>query len=167
MQDVLLLAAAAVIFGGGYWVMKRLDRGLKTAWEARNAPEENALRIGLSDPLVTQAVTEALERFSRQYPGAAVCLYAGGKEQLLAALGERRLDIAFLPGPAELPAEDMRAELFRLPQEALPVPGAAVPLLPLQPGCVPQTALWRVSALTLAFVECLRESSGKKAGNMV
>lgn len=166
MQDVLLLAAAAVIFGGGYWVMKRLDRGLKTVWETRTSREENALRIGLSDPLVTQAVTEALERFSHQYPGAAVYLYAGGKEQLLAALGERRLDIAFLPGPAELPAEDMRAEPFPLPREALPVPGA-VPLLPVQPGCVPQTALWRVSSLTVAFVECLRESSGKKAGNVL
>lgn len=106
MRDFLLLTAVAAAFLFGFFVMGKLGRFLEsnsraTAFSPRT--RESSLRLGLSDPLVTDSVAGILGPFTGSRLDISVCLFSGSAEELLGALSGQQLDAVFLPVNVALP----------------------------------------------------------------
>ena len=68
MQDLLLLAVVAAVFVFGWVLMNRLDRFLENNRQVQGlelSSGEDILRIGLSNPLFSDHLTDSLEQSCR------------------------------------------------------------------------------------------------------
>lgn len=104
MQDVLLLAAVAVTFALGWFLMGKLDRFLEAdrhEQESRLSSGGNALRLGFCDPMCADSVTEVLEQYSGFHPDLSVHVFFGSERELLKGLLAGKFDVIFLQEHAE------------------------------------------------------------------
>ena len=100
MQDVLLLAAAAVTFAFGWFLMGKLDCFLesnRSMQELQFSSGENTLRLGFCNPTVAESITNVLEQYSKLYPDISVHIFYGSEEVLLKGLSAGKFDVIFLP----------------------------------------------------------------------
>jgi len=106
MQDLLLLMAAAAMFVLGYFVMKKLDHFLENMDHAaalQPRPQENSLRIGFSDPLAADSITDILDAYTKSRRKASIYFLSGTENELLRELSRHRLDMVFLPESIAVP----------------------------------------------------------------
>lgn len=161
MGDVLLLAAVAAVFVLGYWIARKLDRGMEAT---RPGPADrlaagDRLRIGFSDPLAAGGLTDVLEGYSRSHPEISLRLLGGTEAELLKALDTDRLDVVFLSGDVANPAR-MRYDgrQIRLTRTPVRTRCAGLPVEPVSGGAVCQRVLWaarRQAAPVRSFLDVL------------
>ncbi len=98
MQDVLLLAAVAVMFAFGWVMMKKLDCFLESnrhMQELQRSSGGNALRLGFCNPMAADSITNVLEQYSKLYPDMEVRIFCGSEEKLLKGLSSANLTSFF------------------------------------------------------------------------
>ncbi len=108
MRELLLIAAVVAMFGFGYYLMNRLDCFLeRQRWSQglQLQPYDNSLRIGVSDAMVVDSITEILEEQSRQSSAVAVSLFHGSDKELLEELSGGKLDVIFLSNQTKIPPD--------------------------------------------------------------
>ena len=74
MQDVILLVSTSAIFIFGYFMVKKLDAFLENNWNEQEHAlihGENSLKIGFSNPLMADSLSDVLRCT------AVVMIYAG------------------------------------------------------------------------------------------
>lgn len=164
MRDWIWVAAAAAAIGFGFFFIKKLDLFLEKSHRERNlrlSSEKCCLRIGLSNPMTADGLSDLLECFSADHPNADVQLLSGTDEELLRALSDGRLDMAVLPGDVENPDEtyfDVREILLHRTPVILKYGGLSIE--PITREMVVQKVLWLKTAKTpLAndFIGCLQD----------
>lgn len=170
MQLVLVLAGLAAVFCFGWYLMGRLDRFLESSQkerELRAAPEDNTLRIGVSNPLVADSIGQALEQYSRQYPETLTRLFYGSEEELRRKLSHHMLDVIFLPEHVSVPDGtyyNVRKVMMHCAPVAMNYGG--LPIEPIADGRAGQLVLWTAETKTSfidRFIECLQCRAGKES----
>ena len=84
MLDILLIAVMAAVVTFGWFLMRKLDNTLEHIRQEEEAPDSGrkpALRIGLSDPLMADSLSGALERQAKAK--VTVSLFSGTEAELL------------------------------------------------------------------------------------
>lgn len=104
MLDFVLIAAMAAVVTFGWFLMRKLDNALEHIRREEadlDSGRKNALRIGLSDPLVADSLSDALEQQAK----VTVSLFSGTETELLKSFRAHRLDMVFLPEDAPVPEQ--------------------------------------------------------------
>lgn len=104
MLDFVLIAAMAAVVTFGWFLMRKLDNALEHIRQEEadlDSGRKNALRIGLSDPLVADSLSDALEQQAK----VTVSLFSGTETELLKSFRAHRLDMVFLPEDAPVPEQ--------------------------------------------------------------
>lgn len=160
MQDLLLAAGAAAVFVFGWFLMKRLDCFLEKncqAQEIQLASGKDTLRIGFFNPSAADSITDALEQYSKQYPGISVYLFHGSEQELIKRFSAKKLHVIFLPKDADIPVDihyNIREVLLGFSPVMMKYGG--LPIEPMTEGSIIQKVLWPGEAKT-AFVGCFIE----------
>ncbi|MDO4337814.1 MAG: LysR substrate-binding domain-containing protein [Eubacteriales bacterium] len=105
MRDMLLLAPLAMIFILGWFIVKKVDYFLENNQEIQPQDVGRRLRIGFSDPLAAESISDILEKYSAKYPDIPVSLFYGTEEELVRKLSADKLDIIFLAEYGKLPSD--------------------------------------------------------------
>lgn len=150
MQGIVLLLSAMAVFSLGLLAMDRLDAFLA---HCAGAPEggashgESALRIAFSSPMAACAVARSLGPVCRERFSLDIDLYAADTGILLERLYGGQLDVVVIPcdGISVTPDGYAAADILVEPG-AVTVNEAALPLRPLEPGCVLQRIVWAKGA---------------------
>ena len=104
MLDFVLITVMAAVVTFGWFLMRKLDNALEHVRQeeaALDSGRKNALRIGLSDPLVADSLSDALEQQAK----VTVSLFSGTETELLKSFRAHRLDMVFLPEDAPVPEQ--------------------------------------------------------------
>lgn len=110
MQDVLLLAAVAVTFAFGWFLMGRLEHFFETnnhAQELKLPSGGNTLRLGFCHPTAADSIIDVLEQYSKLHPNISVRIFCGSEGELLKGFSTGKLDVIFLPENAVYHSEDI------------------------------------------------------------
>ena len=70
MQDVILLVSTSAIFIFGYFLMKKLDVFLENNWNRQETAltyGENSLRIGFSNPLMADSLSQVYSSYYQDF----------------------------------------------------------------------------------------------------
>ena len=100
MQDVILLVSTSAIFIFGYFMVKKLDAFLENNWNEQEHAlihGENSLKIGFSNPLMADSLSDVLETYGKQHPDVFIDIFSGEDSELCRELETHKLDIIFLP----------------------------------------------------------------------
>ncbi len=158
MQDVLLLAAVAVMFAFGWVMMKKLDCFLESnrhMQELQRSSGGNALRLGFCNPMAADSITNVLEQYSKLYPDMEVRIFCGSEEKLLKGLSAGKFDVIFLPENAEIPAHvHYNSKMVSLNYTPVMMKYGGLPIEPIADGHIIQKALWMGEAAS-TFISCL------------
>lgn len=167
MQDLLLLAAAAVPFVFGWFLMKKLDNFLENNGRAQELqPEsgEHTLRIGFSDPSFADGITDVLEQYQKQYSDISVYLFHGSEQELIKRFSAGRLNAIFLPEAADIPVDlHYYAREVLLSYTPVMMKYGGLPIEPITDGRIRQKVLWSEETQT-AFVHCFLEGLKDESG---
>ncbi len=179
MQDFLLLLAVATIFVFCYFVIKKLDCFLECNWttEGLFTANKNSLKIGFSNLLVADCLSDVLEKYSKMKPEISVFLFSGTEDELNREFSTHRLDVIFLPVSAAVP-EKMRDNISEVQLSYTPVimKYGGLPIEPITKECISYHVLWSEledEPAVSFFIECLVNAvgmdckSGSSRRNMV
>ncbi len=180
MQDFLLLLAVAAIFVFGYFVIKKLDCFLEcnqTTEDLLLTANKDSLKIGFSDPLVADCLSDVLEKYSKMKPEISVFLFSGTEGELNREFSAHRLDVIFLPVSTAVP-EKMRDNIREVLLSYTPVimKYGGLPIEPITKECISYHVLWsglKDEPAVNFFIECLVNAvgmdckSGSSGRNMV
>lgn len=146
MRELLLIAAVVAMFGFGYYLMNRLDCFLeRQRWSQGLQPQpyDNSLRIGVSDPMVVDSITEILEEQSRQSSAVAVSLFHGSDKELLEELSGGKLDVIFLANQAKIPPDvSFHVRKVQLEHEPVMTRYSGLPIEPIAKEGAVQKMVW-------------------------
>lgn len=146
MQDVLLLAAVAVTFVFGWFLMGKLDCFLESnrhRQELQLSSGENTLYLGFCNPTVSDSITSVLEQCSKLYPELSVRFFYGAEEELLNGLFTGKFDVIFLPENAEIPAHmQYNSKMVSLHYTPVMMKYGGLPIEPIAGGHITQKVLW-------------------------
>ena len=164
MREALLIAAAGAVFLFGWFLMGRLDGFLNRLRRERTeepADRITLLRVGLSDPLTADGLSEVLRTFAEAHPDVVVRLLSGNGEELLSGLAEERLDVVFLPESVPVP-RGCRVGIHPVVLERASVLAqrCGLQIGPAAENSAPQRLVWREDAdrqETYGLIACLRE----------
>lgn len=180
MQDVLLLLAVAMTFAFGFFVVKKLDCFLENSRKSEDlllTSNKNSLKIGFSNPLVADCLSDVLEKYSEKKPEISVFLFSGTEDELNQEFFTHRLDVIFLPVRAAVP-EKMRDNIREVQLSYTPVimKYGGLPIEPITKECISYHVLWsefKDEPAISFFIECLVNAvgmdckSGSSRRNMV
>ncbi len=87
MKELLLIPALGVLFGFGYFVMRRIDLGLmkmkrRKAFGTELEPPPRPACILLPGDLEEQEVLASFREYRKRYPNAKIVLYAEEPSEL-------------------------------------------------------------------------------------
>ena len=159
MLDILLIAVMAAVVTFGWFLMRKLDNTLEHIRQEEEAPDpgnEPALRIGLSDPLVADSLSGALERPAKAK--VTVSLFSGTEAELLKSFRARRLDMLLLPGDAPIP-QQLPGHVREVSLEHSPVllRRGDLQIEPITKGNIPQKIIWSEAGLSPAASQLIHE----------
>ena len=156
MQDILLLAAVAVAFIFGWFLMGKLDLFLESnrhMQELQLSSVENLLRIGFCNPTAADGITGALEQYSRLYPDRSVRIFYGPEEELQKGFSTGRFDMIFLPEDAEIPASmHYDSRMISLNHGPVMMKYGGLPIEPITDGHIILKMAW-VGEAAAAFTD--------------
>lgn len=159
MQDVLLLAAAAVIFAFGWFLIGKLDRFLESNNHVRKLQLPSgggSLRLGFCNPTAADSIADVLEQYSRLYPDISVRIFCGSEGDLLNGFSAGRFDVIFLPEDAQIPAcIHCDCEMISLNYTPVMMRYGGLPIEPITDGHNFQKILWNGETAS-AFINCFR-----------
>ena len=147
MQDVILLVSTSAIFIFGYFMVKKLDAFLENNWNEQEHAlihGENSLKIGFSNPLMADSLSDVLETYGKQHPDVFIHIFSGEDSELCRELETHKLDIIFLP---ENTAVSEKIQY-----------NARMSIEPIAQNHITQKALWRNSKKTPvidSFIGCM------------
>lgn len=167
MQDFLLLIAVAATFLFGFFIMKKLDRFLESSHRAEVSllpSEESSLRIGFSDPLIADSITDILDSFTVSRQDISVYFFSGTVDELLRELSGHKLDVAFLPESVAVP-EGTHYNICEVSLAYIPVVTkySSLEIEPITEEHLLQKAVWEESEkafIVSDFIRCLKNKSG-------
>lgn len=147
MQALLLLAVMTAVFVLGWFFVKKLGRLLEhydQGWGAASLPGQELLRIGLSNPLVSDCIANVVEQYSKIDADISVRIFYGTEEELIKELVVHKLDMAFLPEHIDIPF-DVRYNVKRVLLDYTPVimKYGGLPIEPITQGNIVQNILYR------------------------
>lgn len=164
MQDVLLLAAVAVTFAFGWFLMGKLDRFLDSnrhRQEVQLSSGENTLRLGFCNATVADSITNILEQYSKFYPNVSVRIFCGSEEELLKGLSAGKFDVIFLPENAEIPAHiHYNSKMISLNDTPVMMKYGGLPIEPIAGGHISRKVLWideTTYTFASSFMKCLED----------
>ena len=134
MQDVILLVSTSAIFIFGYFMVKKLDAFLENNWNEQEHAlihGENSLKIGFSNPLMADSLSDVLETYGKQHPDVFIHIFSG---------------------------EDSNARIVILRCTPVVMKYAGLSIEPIAQNHITQKALWRNSKNTPvidSFVGCM------------
>jgi len=108
-KSLKLTEAGRVFLAGAKSVLERADGAVKQARAAAGAGGE--LHVGYAPSLTVKILPRALRLFQARYPGVRVALHDLSTEEMLARLGEGKLQVALTTQPQ---AKLLRGLAFRL-----------------------------------------------------
>ncbi len=172
--------AVAAIFVFGFFVVKKLDCFLECNRKTEDllfTADRNSLKIGFSNPLVADCLSDVLEKYSKMKPEISVFLFSGTEDELNRELSDHRLDVIFMPVSAVVP-EKIRDNIREVMLSYTPVIMKYGGLLiePITKECISYYVLWselKDEPAVSLFVECLINAvgmdckSGSSRRNMV
>ncbi len=166
MYVLLFLTVVAILLIAGWFLMKRLDCFLEEnhpEQESESQFGENTLRIGLSNPFVSDNVADILERYSQIYTDISARIFYGNEKDLIKEFAVHKLDVVFLPENMDLPI-DMCYNVKKVFMSYTPVmmKYGGLPIEPIVDGTVVQKILYRKEPKASSanrFVECIQEEA--------
>lgn len=172
MQDLLLLAVVAAVFVFGWVLMNRLDRFLENNRQVQGlelSSGEDILRIGLSNPLFSDHLTDSLEQYCRLCPDSSVQIFYGAEDELVNGLLCRKLDIIFLPENSEGLAGGcygIKKVLLDYTPVTMKYGGLSIEPIADDAVAVVQKVIWLTEATTSSancFVGCIKDKTTRKS----
>lgn len=146
MQDVILLVSTSAIFIFGYFLMKKLDVFLENNWNGQENDlihGENSLRIGFSNPLVADSLSDVFEAYGKQHPDVSIHIFSGEDSELCKELEKHKLDMIFLSGNTTvLEKTHYHARTILLHCAPVVMKYAGLPIEPIAQNHITQKALW-------------------------
>jgi DNA-binding transcriptional LysR family regulator len=97
-KSVRLTAAGKVFLTGAKSVLQHADDAVKKA-RAVSGGTNGEINVGYAPSLTVQILPAALRRFQEKFPDARVALHDLSTEEMLAQLGERKLQVALTVRP--------------------------------------------------------------------
>lgn len=164
MQDVILLVSTSAIFIFGYFMVKKLDAFLENNWNEQEHAlihGENSLKIGFSNPLMADSLSDVLETYGKQHPDVFIHIFSGEDSELCRELETHKLDIIFLPENTDISKKthyNVRMVLLRCAPVVMEYAG--LPIEPITQNQITQIALWRdskKSSVVDFFIGCLNK----------
>ena len=107
-KSVRLTAAGKVFLGEARAVLQRANEAVEKA-RAVSGGRAGELNVGYAPSLMVRILQAALRKFQEQFPGVRVALHDLSTEEMLAQLGERKLQLALTVKP---PAKLLRGLCF-------------------------------------------------------
>lgn len=162
MQDVILLVSTSAIFIFGYFMVKKLDAFLENNWNEQEHAlihGENSLKIGFSNPLMADSLSDVLETYGKQHPDVFIHIFSGEDSELCRELETHELDIIFLPENTAVSEKihyNARIVILRCTPVVMKYAGLSIE--PIAQNHITQKALWRNSKNTPvidSFVGCM------------
>ena len=164
MQDVILLVSTSAIFIFGYFMVKKLDAFLENNWNEQEHAlihGENSLKIGFSNPLMADSLSDVLETYGKQHPDVFIHIFSGEDSELCRELETHKLDIIFLPENTDISKKTHYNARMVLPRCApVVMEDADLPIEPITRNQSTQIALWRDSKKSPVvdfFIGCLNK----------
>lgn len=166
MQDVILLVSTSAIFIFGYFMVKKLDAFLENNWNEQEHAlihGENSLKIGFSNPLMADSLSDVLETYGKQHPDVFIHIFSGEDSELCRELETHELDIIFLPENTDISEKthyNARMVLLRCAPAVMEY--ADLPIEPITQNQITQKVLWRNSEKSPVidfFIGCLNTFS--------
>ena len=164
MRDVILLVSTSAICIFGYFLMDKLDAFLENN---RNEQEnaltygENSLRIGFSNPLMADSLSDVLETYGKQHPDVFIHIFSGEDSELCRELETHKLDIIFLSENTDISKKThYNARMVLLRCAPVVMEYAGLPIEPITQNQITQIALWRDSKKSPVvdfFIGCLNK----------
>lgn len=163
MQDLLLLAAVASILCIGWFLMKKLDCFLESRAETESLElltGKDSFRIGLSNPLIADSITDMVEHSPQISSGISVCFIQGTEEELRKEFLAHKLDIIFLDGNAKISGgAGCRAGRISLRCTPVVMRHGGLLIRPAAEGNIVQKVLWSEKtekSFVLRFMDSLK-----------
>lgn len=162
MQELLLVVVVAAVCVFGWFLMKRLDCFLESTRQVQDLEilsGKDTLRIGLSNPLVSDSIANILDQYSKVYTDISIRIFYGAEDELIKELVMSKLDVVFLSGHVDIPA-DVQYNVKKALLSYTPVimKYGGLPIEPIADGNIVQNVLWlketRASFVNY-FVECI------------
>ena len=162
MQDVILLVSTSAIFIFGYFMVKKLDAFLENNWNEQEHAlihGENSLKIGFSNPLMADSLSDVLETYGKQHPDVFIHIFSGEDSELCRELETHELDIIFLPENTAVSEKihyNARIVILRCTPVVMKYAGLSIE--PIAQNHITQKALWRNSKKTPvidSFIGCM------------
>ena len=164
MQDVILLVSTSAIFIFGYFMVKKLDAFLENNWNEQEHAlihGENSLKIGFSNPLMADSLSDVLETYGKQHPDVFIHIFSGEDSELCRELETHKLDIIFLPENTDISKKiHYNARMVLLRCAPVVMEYADLPIEPITQNQITQIALWRDSKKSPVvdfFIGCLNK----------
>ena len=164
MQDVILLVSTSAIFIFGYFMVKKLDAFLENNWNEQEHAlihGENSLKIGFSNPLMADSLSDVLETYGKQHPDVFIHIFSGEDSELCRELETHKLDIIFLPENTDISKKThYNARMVLLRCAPVVMEYADLPIEPITRNPITQIALWRDSQKSPVidfFMGCLNK----------
>ena len=107
-KSVRLTAAGKVFLGEARAVLQQADEAVKKA-RAVSGGVTDEINVGYAPSLTVQILPAALRKFQEQFPSVRVTLHDLSTEEMLAQLGEKKLQVALTVRP---PAKLLRGLFF-------------------------------------------------------
>ncbi|MGN0546025.1 MAG: hypothetical protein ACI4I3_01725 [Acutalibacteraceae bacterium] len=97
MKEIFLICAVAAVFALGYIVMKKLDLFLNEIdCQADVEEQANALSVAFDNPLIIEALTPRIEKFSKANPKCRINTFFGTAKEIQDNLNGRKVDIGLI-----------------------------------------------------------------------
>lgn len=167
MQDFLLLLAVAAILIFGYYIVEKLDLFLECSRKPEGllpAADRSSLKIGFSNPLAIDYLSDILEQYSKMKPEVSVSLFSGTEAELNQEFSARRLDVIFLSGSTVVPkkmGDNIREVLLSCAPVIRQYGGLAVePITKERISCYVIWSDLKGKPAIRYFVECLMHAEG-------
>jgi DNA-binding transcriptional LysR family regulator len=98
-KSLKLTAAGKVFFAEAKSVLQHADDAVKKA-RAASGGTTSEINVGYAPSLTVQILPQALRTFQEKFPGARVALHDLSTEEMLAQLGEKKLQVALTVRPS-------------------------------------------------------------------
>ena len=164
MKIVILLVSTSAVFIFGYFMVKKLDAFLENNWNEQEHAlihGENSLKIGFSNPLMADSLSDVLETYGKQHPDVFIHIFSGEESELCRELETHKLDIIFLPENTAVSEKiHYNARMVLLRCAPVVMEYADLPIEPITQNQITQIALWRDSKKSPVidfFIGCLNK----------
>lgn len=162
MRELSLFAVVAAVFVLGWIFIKKWACFLENNYKIQDMEilsERNTLRIGFSNPLVSESITNILEKYSEIHTDLSVRIFYGTEKELINQLVISKLDVVFLSENDNI-LLDGRYNIKKVLLSDTPVimKYSGFPIEPAAAGSIVQNVLWLKEAgasFVNFFVECI------------